>query len=279
MIGRARCGVGPRREARHRAADRLEHLLVPQVHQVRLVHGPHDEHREDAALVQEDDHLVAVEVGLPAQRAHHRSGFGAVVQLVLPVHVGDPDVAADGRRRPQRPGHPAGAAGGVDDQVRREILPVHAQAARPPTGGEHRVHMPAAQLQARLPVCGGPQRPLEGLPARAHADPRLHAVRPLHHDRLSPCGEPPLVRLGQLRLQRRDDLTTEGVRVVELHHPSAGPRAVGRGAGVAVDGGDPVTAAGERGAEEQAGRTGPDDRDVHPSTSIRRPASAPRSPP
>jgi hypothetical protein len=110
-------GVGPVRQAGDGPAHGVEGRRVPQLRQAGLVRRARDERGEDAALVREDDHLVAVEVGLPGDRVQQRPGLGAGVQLVLPAHVGDAEVPDDRRPRAQVPGHPTRPPGGVDDEV------------------------------------------------------------------------------------------------------------------------------------------------------------------
>jgi hypothetical protein len=66
-------------------------------------------------------------------------------------------------------------------------------------------------------------------------------------------------------LQDLGHLQAKAVRVVELHHPAACPVPVSRRPGVALDGDDVVTAAGEGTTYKQASRTGSDNRDPHGS--------------
>ena len=118
VTGAARSGSvqaarpGMARQAASKAA------AVPQVLQGRVGGRPDEDHREVAPLVQEHQHLVAVEVALPGQRVGHRPGLRAVAQAVLAVHVRHAARAADGGGRPQRVDAPTGPPGGVHHQVR-----------------------------------------------------------------------------------------------------------------------------------------------------------------
>jgi hypothetical protein len=58
------------------------------------------------------------------------------------------------------------------------------------------------------------------------------------------------------------DLRTEVVRVRELHDSTAPPSVGGR-AGIPVHGNDAVTTAAESRTEDESGRTGADDENLH----------------
>ena len=101
------------------AAGGAECRLVPERDEVAVVGGTDEEHREGAELVDEDDDLVAVAVGLPRDGVDQRTEARAGVQLVLPVDVGDPADTARGRLRAQGAGDPARPTRGVEDEVSR----------------------------------------------------------------------------------------------------------------------------------------------------------------
>ncbi len=84
-------------------------------------------------------------------------------------------------------------------------------------------------------------------------------------DRLRPEVEPRVPRLGPLGEQQVAHLRAEPVRLLELHHAPAPPRAVRCRAGVPVDRHDPMAAPGEGRTEGQARGSGADDEDVHGS--------------
>ena len=92
--------VRPRGQAGDGPAGGLEGGLVPQVLQGRIGGRPDQDHGEVPLLVQEHQHLVAVEVALPGERVGHRPGLRAVAQAVLAVHVGHAARAARPSRAP-----------------------------------------------------------------------------------------------------------------------------------------------------------------------------------
>jgi hypothetical protein len=185
------------------------------------------------------------------------------VQLVLPVHVGDPARPAAGRTRAQGPGGPPHPAGRVDHQIGRQIRAIHPQAGGPATLLRNLLGMPAPDLEARRLQCLRAQRALERLPAGPHAQRDNRAATQRHHGPLGPRRLPAAQRPRQLGLQGRRDLRAEPVRVVELHHALTRPGAIRGRPRVALHRGDLMTPLGQRGPEEQARRPGPDDGDSH----------------
>jgi hypothetical protein len=158
---------------------------------------------------------------------------------------------------------PSGPPGRVDHEVGLQTPAVDHGAGDPPSGAAQAVHVALADRQARYAAGGCPERPLEGLPARAVSSRHLPDTGDVESDRLRTERQPRVERGRPYVLEDLGHLRTKAVRVVELHHPAAGPVPVPRRSGVALDGDDVVTAVGEGAPHEQAGRTGSDDHDPH----------------
>lgn len=115
------CRVDPLGQGRDGAARGLEGGLEPQCLERGVGGGANDDHREVACVVQEDQALVAVEVGDVGDRVHHWARLRSRAQPVGAVDVRQPAVTVDlgvasgcdgaargdrcARRRP-RPGQP-----------------------------------------------------------------------------------------------------------------------------------------------------------------------------
>jgi hypothetical protein len=209
--------------------------------------------------LQEDDGLVAVQVGLPGERVQQWAGLGAGAQLVLAVDVGDAARAAADRCAAQRPGRPAGPARGVDHKVSRQLHGVHQEAGGPAAPFGHGLGVPLAQLQPGYVQGRIPQRALERLATGPHAHRDLAAVGQPEPERLGAGGQPSLQRVGQFLGQRLLDLKPEPVGVVELHDSPPGPAAVRGGPGIALDRDHLVPAARQAGPGEQPSRPRADD--------------------
>ena len=227
--------VGPGRQTGNGFAGGVEGRLLPQLVQFPVGRGADDDHREDAAIMQEREDPIAVVVGLPRHRVGQRTGFRAVSQLVHAVDVGDPAGAADPAPLAERPGDPAGSSGRVDHHVVRQRRPVHDQAPGAAVVDRHRIDMAHPQVEARLSEGRLPQRPLEDQPPGPGSHLHVAGGRMVHVDRLGARRQPALVRLRHLGLQSVGDLRTEAVRVMELHDALAGPRPIAGRARVALD--------------------------------------------
>jgi hypothetical protein len=164
---------------------------VPELGQDRVGDGTGQQDGEDAALVHEDQRLVAVELGLPRDRVHQRARFGTRQQLVLPVDIGDSAGPAAGHRGAQRPGRAPGPPRGVDDQVGRQDHPVDPDAVGAPGPAGQALDVPAPDLESRHGQGRRPQRTLERHPAGPHARGHLPAVGQPEPDRFG-AGRPPL---------------------------------------------------------------------------------------
>ncbi len=263
-------GIGPVAQSRDGAGGRLEPALEAQVDEVLAVTGPHQEHREDAALVREDEALVPVEVALPRQRVQERSRAGSRVQLVLPVDVGDPAHAAGRLRGPQATAHPSRPPGRLDDEVGVEGSPVDDHPAGaghgPGSVHPHRVHVAAPEVDAGGLLDLGPQGGLERAAPAAQAGGQRRPARQRDRHRLGARGQQSRHGSRDLALHRVHDLRPDGVRVVELHDALARPDAVVGRAGVPVDEGHRGPTPCQPGAERQPRRASPDDGHPHPTT-------------
>jgi hypothetical protein len=102
------------------------------------------------------------------------------------------------------------------------------------------------------------------------AAPALHAGEPAclvtarrHLGPLRPGGQQRLPHLGNLGVQRIQDLLADRVRVVELHDATPLPRAVRRRTTIPVHDRHTVSAAGKGDGAEQPGGAGANDGNVH----------------
>ncbi len=186
------------------------------------------------------------------------------MEPVLAVDVRQAARTADEGRRTHLVGRTTGPTGGVDHEVGVQGEPLDPDPVDPPALGDHAVHVPLTDDEARFVADHVPQGALERHPPGAHAG-RERLARSLtgHHDRLRTTRQPGVVRLGPLGLQRFHDLGPEGVGVPELHHPAPVPGPVRGRSGIPVHGHHVVAAPGEGDAGEQSGRSGTDDRDPH----------------
>jgi hypothetical protein len=241
---------------------------VPQILQCRIGGRPDQHHGEVALLVEEHQHLVAVEVALPGERIGHRSGLRPVAQAVLTIHVRHAARPAHGRRCPQPVDAPAGPPGRVHDQVRLHRGAVDHDPAYPSLRRQDAVDVPLPDREARDRLRRRPERTLEGVAAGPVAGRDDAGARQVERDGLGTAIEPGGQGCRPLLSERPSDLGPEAVRVVELHDARPRPPP-GRRTGVAVHREDVVATAGQRAAEEQAGGPGSDDRDSHGDASSR----------
>jgi hypothetical protein len=229
---------------------------------------PDQDHGEVPLLVQEDQHLVTVEVALPGERVGHGPRLRTVAQAVLPVDVGHAARPAHRRRCPEPVDAPPGPPGRVHDQVRLHRGAVHHDAVHSPLRPEDAVDVPVPDRETMHRLRRRAERSFERVAARpVPGRDRTHA-RYVEGHGFGAEGEPRVERRRPLAAERHSDLCPEAVRVVELHH--ARPRPVaGRGTGITVHRDDVVAAAGQRATEEQTGGTGSDDRNSHENASSR----------
>ena len=141
------------------------------------------------------------------------------------------------------------------------MLPVDPQPDGPAALAEHVVGVSVVQRHPALGHDGRAQHPLERHAPTPQSDHPVRRVR--QHCGLGAHREQRLQHLGRLGRQGVHDLRTEGVRMVELHHPGTAPLPVRRGTRIAVDDHDGVPAAGEGEREEETGRSGSDDGNAH----------------
>ncbi|HEV7212049.1 MAG TPA: hypothetical protein VGN47_10105 [Blastococcus sp.] len=261
--------IGPCGQAGDGPAGSLEGGPVAQHLEGRVGGRPDEQHREVPALVQEDQRLVTVEVGDPGQRAGHRPRLGAGVQAVLAVDVGHAARAADRVGRAQRVDAPAGPSRRVHHQVGFDGRPVDDDPAHPALRRHDAVHVALPDGEPRHRAGHRAQRALEGVAAGPEPGGDDAHARHVEGDGLGTPLEPGGERRRPLALECAADLRAEGVRVVELHDPRAGPATLGRRGRVTVHRDDGVAPGGQRAPGEQAGRAGSDDRDSHENASSR----------
>ena len=215
--------------------------------------------------MEEDEALVAAELADEAERGVHRAGCGTLPEPVGAVDVGQAALAAQLVCDPLPANvraDPPGAAGRVDDEIGLDRRAVHDRAADAATLDDQAVDVPGAQRESGLLLGCLSQRTLEGLPAREHAAHRGVGSQPPRVDRRRAESHPGVVRRRPLLAQELADLLAEVVGVRELHHAAA-PPPVGGGPGIAVHGDDVMTATAESSAQDESGRTGADDEDLH----------------
>ena len=144
--------LGPLGERRDGSAGGLEGGLEPQCLECGVRGGAHEHHREVAGLVQEDQALVAVEVGHVGDRAHHGAGLCSRSQPVGAVDVREAAVAVELRVAAlrARPAKAPGSARGVHDEVGLDEGSVDPSADDPTAVEDESVDVTRAQGEAGL---------------------------------------------------------------------------------------------------------------------------------
>ena len=267
-MGSARSGrvhsasAGMARQAASKAASNRSVL------QCGVGGGAHEHHREVAGLVQEDQALVAVEVRHVGDRVHHGARLRSRPETVRAVDVRETAVAVELRVAALRvrPAEAPGPARGVHDEVGLDEGSVDPGADDPTAVEDEVVDVTRAQGEAGLVVRRVAKRSLERRSTREHPQHSARSVRARRFHGPGAQVEPAGVGLGPLRLEGRRHLGPESVGVLELHDATTDPGVSVR-PGVPVHRRDPVTPAGEGGAEQEPRRARSHDECPHDPTS------------
>ncbi len=236
-------GVGPRRQVRDHPAGAVLPGVRAQGGELGGGAGVGDDHRVGAGVVAHHQGDVAG-AGLEGGEEPVVAGVPGT-RPVDPADVGEP--ARPALDRPaQLVAEVAGPPGGDHHDVGGSLSPVHDQAGRDAVGDGDPVDVPGQPGQPGFAARARPQRRLDDRAAAGH---RLHLRQAGRVHRPGAGGDQGLEHVGHLGPQRADHLRAPAVRVLELHHAGAPPlpRRVRAGvrAGVAVDQGDVVAAAGQ----------------------------------